>query len=96
MADDDIPPVGDEFTGPSAAPMPGDDQVELDTDIEGTFVAEDVTCRNCVHFPVCAYYAGIAPMLEQRDDDAIDPGDLAVICDHYLPAEGLDAEAPAE
>lgn len=64
------------FTSPNNPPV-GDQMGEM------TIAGEDTDCRNCIHFRVCSYYAGVQPMLEQVEDPVFEPHDLAVICDAF-------------
>jgi len=82
MADppDGVPTFDDsDFTEPAVG---GDGVTDLQSD-EVTIAGEDVDCRNCIHFEVCAFFAGIQPMLAQEEDAPIEATDLAVICDAF-------------
>lgn len=70
-----------------------DDYLAYDDATGGVVAAGDVSCENCAHKPVCAIFEGFAPMMadyaEGGDpaDAPVDPTELAVICDEYVPQD---------
>ncbi len=86
---------GDGFSGPDPAdvPMPTDDDPSTIPPGDGgggddvIVVSEEVHCENCEHFDVCAYYAGVKPMLEDpqtgHGEPPFDAGSLAAICNFF-------------
>lgn len=74
----------DGFTKPD--PIHTDDDVMGD-DMEVKLVGEGVKCTNCIHYDICAYYAGVKSMLEDPQTGDGQPPfaaeDLAAICDFF-------------
>ena len=48
-------------------------------------------CGKCGHVSVCSIFRAVGPLLQNWTDDTrpLDPEDLAMICDEFIPASTL-------
>lgn len=77
----------DGFTQP-ARTHPEDEQQEEADYRNLAFAGENIDCRNCEHYDVCAYHAEIRPIVEEPktgdgQESPFEAHDLAAICDYF-------------